>query len=162
VAEVTDHMLRDRRLNGSEATYDEARAWAVWLDTFTTSDLADAMAINRSAAQGFMIGLMFNGTIADTGDRAVGEDGRSEPIYSFVPLPPGPKEHFTDRPPELVTPGVYELAPARGRPVFIEDLERKGRIMSTPGTRHRQRLRQLARERMDEADRERTRRKVSM
>jgi hypothetical protein len=106
------------------------------------------MGVPSAAVQGLLIGLIFNGTVADTGDRIPGEDGRLEPIYSFVPLPPGPKEHPVESPEWRTTPGVYDLAPERGRPVVLDNRERDMRIMAIPGARQRLKMRKVARERL--------------
>lgn len=137
--------------------YAEARAWAVWLDSFTASDLASSMGVPSIAVQGFLIGLLFNGTIEDSGDRIPGPSGM-EPIYSFVPLPPGPNEHPYETPEWLATPGVYDMAPVRGMPVVLENREKERQLMSIPGARHKHKLRKLARQRQDDAVRERANR----
>jgi hypothetical protein len=115
-----------------EVTYDETRLWTYWLNTFTISDLSDAMGVEPEVIVGHLVGLVHNGTIEDTGDYVNGS-GPKESILSFVPLPPGPSEHHTETPPERTTDGVYELAPVRGYPIRIWREDR--RKMSTPGQR---------------------------
>lgn len=86
--------------------------WARWLQVWTPRELAESMAISPQLGERFCRALEFNGTARDTGAR-MGD----EPIWEYVPLPPGPRHHPTHLPPELATPGVYSEAPRRGMPV---------------------------------------------
>lgn len=136
-------------------SYDETRLWTYWLRVFTPSDLAETMAVPVEAIEGFIVGLQRNGTIEDTGDMVNGS-GPPEKVYSFIPLPPGPTEHFT-RPPEWQnTPGVGELAPAnRGMPVRIRSERQMRKILSTSGAaaKHRQREKRYHKMQEDQAKR---------
>src|SRR3954469_13212204 len=98
----------------SVVTYTEVRWWAIYLDTFTASDLADAMAVSRPVAQRFIRALLWHGICEDTGDELDGEYG-SEPIISYVPLPPGPNEHETQTPVERLV-GYTDVIEVRGMP----------------------------------------------
>lgn len=120
-----------------EVTYAETRLWAVWLQTFTPSDLARSMGVPVESIEGFIFGLQFNGTIMDTGD-SINGTGPSEQIYTFVPLPLGPTHHFT-REPEWRSPGCYSLAPRRGLAVRIRSDRDTRRLMGqgSGGARHR-------------------------
>lgn len=130
--------------------YQEARMWFVYLRVFTATDLADDMGIHPDLAVRFIAAGVWHGIIMDSGDRINGR-GPSEPIYEYVPLPPGPREHPT-RPPEWKsTPGCYELAQATGMPVRIRSDRDTRRLLSTPGSRHRMKLREQAYLRQEQA-----------
>lgn len=133
-------------------TYDESRMWTYWLRVFAPSDLAASMGVPVEAIEGFLIGLQRNGTIEDTGDRINGT-GPEEPIFSFVPLPPGPTEHFTKEPPETLRRiGCYELAPSnRGMPIRLRSDREYRRAGSKPGEGHKMRLREKRYKKMQEA-----------
>lgn len=139
-------------------TYAEARAWATWLRVFTQSDLASVMAVPEEALEGFIFGLLYNGTIEDTGDRIDGRGGPPEEIYAFVPLPPGPREHETGVPAEVMAVmelGGFEILSPRGGPVRIRTERMMRRSLSTPGARQTHKLRELAYERQEAARRRR-------
>jgi hypothetical protein len=121
--------------------YAEARTWFVYLNTFTATDLADDMAIHPELASRFIVAGLWHGIIEDTGDSINGR-GPRESIYRYVPLPAGPREHPT-RPPEWrSTPGCYELARATGMAVRIRSDRDSRRLLSTPGARHKMKLRE--------------------
>jgi hypothetical protein len=135
------------------ATYDEARAWSVWLRVFTPRDMADAMAIDVESLRGFLVGLERNGTIRYAG--SLSDDGGFEDaVYEFVPLPPGPKRHPVEVPPERLV-GYGEVICPRGMPVRIRTERSYGRAMSTPGSRGQIKRREQRYQRMREAVRAR-------
>lgn len=109
-------------------TYDETRAWTVMLREFTPGDLADVMGVNDEALEGFLFGLLFNGTIEEVGRRN-GHGRGLEELYRWVPLPPGPREHPTGVP-EWRSPGCYsEVLTPRGMPVRIRSDRDNRRLM---------------------------------
>lgn len=108
------------------------------------------MGVPEEALEGFLLGLMFNGTIEDTGDRINGRSDRYEEIYTFVPLPPGPRVHPTRTPPEVVW-GYTEILSPRGMPVRIRTERDQRRTMSTPGARGRIKRREQRYQAMQEA-----------
>jgi hypothetical protein len=117
-------------------TYAEARMWMRWLDVLTPADLADAMAIDERVAEGFIRGAVFYGIVEDTGDRLSDQ----EPIYSYVPLPPGPTEH-PHRQPEWrdASIGCYsDVKSPRGMPVrIVDNTKRRNEMQGTGGARIR-------------------------
>lgn len=133
--------------------YAETRFWAVTLRIFTIADLASVMAVPEEALEPFVFGLLYNGTIEDTGDRING-NGPVQEIYSWVPLPPGPREHETGIPAEVMAVmemGGFELLSPRGGPVRIRTERDQRRSLSTPGARQTHKLRELAYQRQEEA-----------
>lgn len=133
-------------------TYDETRLWTYWYRLFTPSDLADTMGVPSEAIEGFLIGLQRNGTIEDTGDYLVNGHG-PEPILAFVPLPPGPSQHFTKTPEWQVYPCGADAPPNRGMPVRIRSERMMRRILSTSGAaaKHRQREKRYKKMQDDQA-----------
>lgn len=111
------------------ATYAEVRRWAVWLECFTARDLANAMGVNLEVGRRGVKALLWHGICEDTGDAVSGPEG-PEAIISYVPLPPGPREHVTEVPPERIV-GYTEILSRRGvGPVSRSN----GRMrVSTPG-----------------------------
>jgi hypothetical protein len=109
-----------RQLQTEMVSYAEVRAWGVWLNVFTPSDLANAMGVDFSVGVKGCRAMEWHGIIENTGDEVPGPEGM-EPIYSYVPLPPGPKEHLTLLPPEKDWRiGCYtEILSPRGMPVRI-------------------------------------------
>lgn len=136
-------------------TYAEVRQWIYWLRLFTTSDLADAMGVNYEVADQFVFAAEIHGIILDTGDTLNGKEWGDEPIFSYKPLPNGPRFAFTYPPEWRTTTGVYELAPVRGRPIRIRTNEDARRHGSLPGQGHQYRLREKRYARMEDAKRER-------
>jgi hypothetical protein len=135
-------------------TYSETRFWAVTLRVFTVSDLADIMAVPEEALDSFVFGLLFNGTIEDTGDRINGRGSGIEEVYAWVPLPAGPNEHETGPTPESIAVmemGGFEILSPRGGPVRIRTERQMRRSLSTPGARQTHKLRELAYERQEAA-----------
>jgi hypothetical protein len=135
-------------------TYQETRFWAVTLRVFTVSDLADIMAVPEEALDSFVFGLLFNGTIEDTGDRINGRGSGIEEVYAWIPLPAGPKEHETGPTPESIAVmemGGFEVLSPRGGPVRIRTERQMRRSLSTPGARQTHKLRELAYQRQEEA-----------
>lgn len=108
------------------------------------------MAVPTEVVQGYLFGLIYNGTIYDTGDRVNGS-GPEEALYSYVPLPPGPREHPNFAPEWVITPGVGELAPRRGMPVRIRTERDQRRTLSTPGARQKKKQQEKNYERMQVA-----------
>jgi hypothetical protein len=137
-------------------TYDEIRWWAIYLDTFTASDLADAMGVDVSFGEKGVKALLWHGICEDTGEELDGPFGLPERVISYIPLPPGPKEHETKPPEWRSTPGCYELAPVRGMPIrLIDNTERRNQMQGTGGARLRVKQKDRAYERMQEALRKR-------
>jgi hypothetical protein len=93
-------------------TYAEARQWIVWLKVVTVRELADVMAVDDLVAEIFIRAAEWHGIIRNGGVTPSGEQ-----LFSYVPLPRGPREHVTLTPPEVITPGVYSEAPRRGFPI---------------------------------------------
>ena len=130
--------------------YSEARDWFVYLDVFTATDLADDMGIHPDVAERFIAAGIWHGIIMDTGGRINGR-GPSEPVYQYVPLPPGPRFHPHHPPEWRNTPGCYSEAQATGLPVRIRSDRDTRRLLSTPGSRHLMKLREKAYKRQMEA-----------
>lgn len=123
-----------------EVTYAEVRQWIVWLQTFTVSDVADAMGVEYEVADQFVFAAEIHGIIENTGDTVNGREWGDEVIFSHVPLPPGPNNAFTYPPEWKVTPGVYDLAPRnRGMPIRIRTDKDARRHGSLPGQGHKYR-----------------------
>lgn len=111
--------------------YSEARTWFQWSNIFMPSDIADFMGIDTSVAKRLIDAAVWHRIVKNTEET----DGR-ETIFEYIPLPPGPRLHKTGTPPERITPGVYDLAPAnRGMPVRIRTERDQRKSMSTPGAR---------------------------
>lgn len=131
-------------------TYAEVRAWIVWLKVFTISELADVMAVHYDVAAQFTHAAMWNRIIDDTGDRINGSDVGEEVIWQYVPLPPGPREHFTRTPPEQIL-GYTDIISPRGiTQMLLSDRERR-QSMSQPGVRLRIKNKERARRRQEQA-----------
>lgn len=131
--------------------YAEARTWFVYLGIFTSTDLADDMAIHPELARRFIVAGLWHGILEDTGDSINGR-GPRESIYRWKPLPPGPREHFTRQPEWKTTPGCYDMAPAnRGMPVRIRNDRDTRRLLSTPGSRHKMKLSEERHRKMEQA-----------
>ena len=139
-------------------TYAEARMWIRWLNIFTPSDLADAMAVHQEVASRFVKAALWHGIIEDSGD-SINGSGPREQIYHYKPLPPGPKVHATMTPEWLATPGCYAEAPARGLPVrLVDNTQRRNLMQGTGGARLRVKNRDRAWERMQQAKMDRSER----
>jgi hypothetical protein len=136
--------------NSLAPDYAEARWWFRWLDTFTPTDLAEDMGIHPELAERFIAAGLWHGIIMDSGDRINGR-GPPESIYHYVPLPAGPREHPTYPPEWRTTPGCYELAPVRGYAVRIRTDRDSRKLLSTPGSRHKMKLREQAYHRQEQA-----------
>lgn len=134
--------------SASEAgvTYAEVRDWAWWLQLFTVDDLADSMMCDRSIAQRGINALLWHGICFDTGEEIDGD-----PVISYVPLPPGPREHPT-RAPEWRTCVQDLVPPDRGKPVrLVDNTKRRDAMQGTGGARVRIRQRDKAYEAMEAA-----------
>lgn len=142
-------------MDAAAATYSEVRWWAVWLDTFTASDLAQAMGVSYEVGRRGIKALLWHGIVLDTGDTIDGPEG-PEQIITYKPLPPGPRFHPHETPPEIAVPGAYSLAPPRGRPVpaNLNGASRR-RVASTPGQAKKLRDREAARAAMEAAQKAR-------
>jgi hypothetical protein len=113
-------------------TYSEVRDWATWLQIFTVSDLADAMAVDDAVADRAVRALLWHGICEVNGL----VDSRGERIVSYVPLPPGPREHYTEAP-EWATCEQEILSP-RGMPVRIRsDRDTRRKLAGDMSARHR-------------------------
>lgn len=105
-------------LNGSApgaVTYAEIRKMARWLGIFCASDLADSLHAHHAVGVRGVKALLHQGVCTDTGDTVDGEQ-----LIEYVPLPDGPREHWTDTPPEVEVPraaGGDPLRQPRGMPV---------------------------------------------
>lgn len=127
---------------GAEVTYTEIRRWAVWLDLFTASDLADAMGVDHAIGAKGIKALLWHGICEDTGELLDGTYG-PEPVISYVPLPPGPTEHPHGTLPEIIAVmqmGGFEIFQPRGMPVRIRNDRDTRQNLSTPGARHKMKL----------------------
>lgn len=113
-------------------SYDETRLWVYWYNTFTPSQLADGMGCPVESILRHLAEMLHRGTIEDTGDYMNG-DGPKEPILTFVPLPLGPTNHFTEQPEWQATPGAGGWAQKRGQMV-----RHKRVTSSVPSERSRQ------------------------
>lgn len=105
-------------------TYAEVRAWARWLQAFTARDLASALHCSLPVAERGVKALLWNKVCLDTGDTLPGPDG-PEALIEYVPIPPGPREHPTETPPEIVVAreaGGDPLRQPRGMPVGAQRL----------------------------------------
>lgn len=122
----------------ARVSYSEIRWWSRWLDTFTASDLADAMGVDLSMGRKGIKALLWHGICEDTGDMLDGPEG-PEPIIHYIPLPPGPREHYTMVPPERMV-GYTEILSPRGVVVRIRTDRDTRKNLSTPGTRHKMKL----------------------
>lgn len=126
-------------------TYDEVRAWAVWLRIFTASDLAEAMAVNVAVAERGIKALLWHGICYDTDDSF-----RGERIIAYVPLPPGPTEHETGTPPEIIV-GYTDILTPRGITIRIRTERDMRKSLSTPGARQHHKNRERAYQRQEQA-----------
>jgi hypothetical protein len=138
-------------------TYSEIRSWAVWLHTFTASDLADAMGVDLYWGQRGIKALLWHGICEGTGEFLDGPDGPEE-IISYKPLPPGPNEHPHGPLPEVIAVvqmGGFEILSPRGQAVRIRTERQMRRSLSTPGARQHHRNRERAWERAEQAKMER-------
>lgn len=143
---VEHHALTPEARGETGVTYSEVRDWAWWLQVFTASDLADAMACDVSIAQRGINALLYHGTCYDTGDE-IGQ----ESIISYTPLPPGPTHHFT-HPPEWRTCVQDLVPPHRGMPVrLVDNTKRRDQMQGTGGARIRIKQRDKAYEQMQAA-----------
>lgn len=131
----------------SGVTYSEIRDWAVYLDYFTAEDLAASMGVNIEIGVRGVRALLYHGICEDTGE-TLEIDGRELAIVHYVPLPPGPKEHWTG-PPEWRTCDQDLVPPNRGLPVRL--VKENRRLQSLPGERHRMMLREKRYEAMEQA-----------
>ena len=134
-------------------TFGEVRTMARWLDTFTVDELADALRVNVQVADDFVIALDSHGMLTDEPDWIDGPEG-PEPLYQMEPLPDTHYPRNKYLPPEVqavLETGGFMLYDLRGRPVRITNKGEKGRVMSTPGARQKQKLRDLAYARHQEA-----------
>ena len=104
---------------------------------FTAHDLADAMGVSHEVGKRSVVALIWNGICEESGDGVdVGEG--FEPIIHYIPLPPGPREHWTDVPPEIAQVRIMggdPLRVERGYPVRIRTERQQRQNMSTPGAR---------------------------
>lgn len=96
--------------------------WAIWMQRFTPSQLADVMGVSPESIGGYVLGLLYNDTIRDSGTRSNGAHA-VEVVYEFNPLPEGPRFHPRALPPEIVV-----ALRAGGDPLRV----RRGEIV--PGT----------------------------
>lgn len=124
-----------------DVNFAEARDWIVLLHTFTVSELADCMLIDHAVAQRYVFAAEFWGIIENTKDYVNGTEAGYEALYSYVPLPPGPRFHPHRSPEWLSTPGCYSLAPRRGMPVRLRNERELRRTLSTPGARAKEKQR---------------------
>jgi hypothetical protein len=145
--------------NGNgRVTYTEVRRMARWLGVFTARDLADALRVQEEIGDDFITALAWHGLLLPEEHYIIGPDGTEEPIYEMDPLPERhyPRNRYT--PPEIVAvieTGGLLLYNHRGIAVRLSNKGEKGRVMSTPGARQKQKLRDLAWERMQRAIRSR-------
>jgi len=122
-------------------TYDEIRVWARWLNCFTAAELADALGnVPIELGEQGVKALVYHGTICDTGIDLDGRAG-SERLYEYIPLPPGPRNRYKQRPIELqvfLEMGGDPLRVPRGMPVAMQE-QRRGNLsrtgMKRPGRR---------------------------
>jgi hypothetical protein len=130
---VEHHDLVPATQPESGVTYSEIRDWAVWLDLFTASDLAYSMGCSDEVAQRGINALLWHGICEDTG----GIDTMGDPIIGYIPLPPGPNEHWTGAP-EWRTCVQDLIPPHRGMPIrLIDDTKRRNQMQGTKGARLR-------------------------
>jgi hypothetical protein len=117
-------------------TYAEIRQWARWLDMFTATDIAGVLAVHQELGERAIRALLWHGIIEETGDLLDGPYGL-EPVYSYKPLPKGPRVHPHETPPEVLVArqaGGDPLRVPRGMPV--PGTSRRSRVNgSTTGTR---------------------------
>lgn len=137
--------------------YSEARDWFGWLGMFTPGMLADAMGVDDTVADRMVLAGEFHGIIYDTGDRVNGTWRGEQPLFGYVPLPPGPTEHPTETPPERLA-GYTDIVCPRGEPVRIRTDRDTRRLMSTPGARSKVLQREKRYEKMMETQRQRAER----
>jgi len=107
--------------------YAEVRQMAVWLRAFTPSELAGSLGVSLEVGYRAVAALKFHRICEDSGETVTGPDGGPEPVVTYIPLPPGPRNHPTGLPPEVTTPGCYSEAPRRGTPVSMSN----GRVRSS-------------------------------
>lgn len=120
----------------ARVTYNEVRWWAVWLETFTARDMANALRVDLSQGERAVRALLHHGICEDTGDTFEGPDGE-ERIIRYKPLPKGPRVHPRETPPEIVVvreAGGDPLRVPRGLPVNMQTGRRK--IHSRVGNWH--------------------------
>jgi hypothetical protein len=142
-----------------EISYHECRTWARWLDTFSDYEFAEILRVDPEVARKFIRAMIWHGIVEDTGDEYINGYGVPEHVYAYVPLPPGPREHFTKDPPEKTTPGAYGWAPRRGMPIRLVDDGKRGTAMQVGGGGRMKMInRERAYQRMEQAKMERAER----
>lgn len=118
------------RETGEGVTYAEVRQWAVYLKTFTASDLASSMRTTQEVGERGVKALLWHGICRDTGDWIPGPDGEPEPLIEYIP----PVYRIYNRekvpPPERVV--GYTEVPVRGLPI---NLSKRGARTSQVGSR---------------------------
>lgn len=100
-------------------TYAEVRRWAAWLMTFTARDLAGALHSSLEVGQRGVKALLHQRICEVISEDYPGPDG-PERLIGYIPLPAGPREHYTETPPEILVPrqmGGDPLRQPRGMPV---------------------------------------------
>lgn len=110
--EAHRHALQPEAATGVGVTYSEVRDWAVWLNVFTATDMADAMGVDEAVGRRAVLALLWHGICEETGEVINGY-----PLIRYKPLPPGPREH-PHEPAEWETCDKEILSP-RGMPVRI-------------------------------------------
>jgi len=108
------------------------------------------MGVPEESIEGFITGLIRNGTIEDTGDTDQMNGSGEQPIYALIPLPPGPRHHPHKLPPERVV-GYSEVLSPRGLPIRIRSERDMRRILSTSGARSKHVQREKRYQKMIEA-----------
>jgi hypothetical protein len=126
----------------TNVTYSEVRWWARLLNTFTADDLCQAIGVDESLGPRFVTALTWHGIVRDT-DEVYQNGSGPEPIYEYIPLPPGPKEHPHYMPPEIMAVlemGGFEILSPRGMPVRLRNDKEERRKGSVAGTGNKLRL----------------------
>lgn len=139
-------------------SYTRVRIVATKLEIFTPQGLADGLGVTYARAEEFISALAWQGLLLPEVDWMETPDG-DEPIYTMVPAPQEIYKRNRYTPPEIMAVmelyGGFLLYDERGVSQRLTNKGEKGRVMSTPGARQKQKLRDLAWNRMQDAIRNR-------
>lgn len=141
--------------DNGRVTYAEVRRMARWLGVFTERELAAALHVHEEVGGAFIDALAWHGLLLPEEHFIIGPDGVEEQVFEMDPLPDRHYRRNRYTPPEIAAVielyGGFLLYNRRGLPVRLTHKGEKGRVMSTPGARQKQKLRDLAWQRMQTA-----------
>lgn len=112
------------------------------------------MGVNEEIGETAIRAASWHGIIRPAG-YSVETSAGPEEVFEYVPLPPGPTEHWTDRTPEELV-GYTEVLCPRGLLVrLVDNTDRRNLMQGTGGTRLRVKRRDAAYHAMEDAKRKR-------